>query len=372
MSRAVVLPAIASLVAAAAFFACSVDEEEPSADAPFEAPEEAETHEEPGPSGTDPDETTDPTPTADAGGGMGGDAAPDGGPPAEVFSARCELPAPADYAYKANQSYFGKNKYIEYVPGTYPVILSAPHGGDKAPAAIPIQPDVKPARDGGSLETTLLVQSNIKKKTGRAPHVIINHLTRNRLNANRTKDEASGGNPQAANAWEEFHVYIEAAKAWVTSACGRGHYIDMHTNGHAEGWNEMGFALTGAELDLSNKELDTPARRKKSTVRALVTPPSVSFIEVLRGPTSLGGLLDAAGVKAVPSPRYPGPKGGGFFSGGYNVRRHGSRDGGVIDGTQIENSYKYVNSGVKTREEYAAKLADAIIAFVRAHYGFTI
>nr|MBP9196721.1 hypothetical protein [Saprospiraceae bacterium] len=34
------------------------------------------------------------------------------------------------------QSYFGFNQYIEYIAGNLPVILSAPHGGDKVPSDI--------------------------------------------------------------------------------------------------------------------------------------------------------------------------------------------------------------------------------------------
>lgn len=283
----------------------------------------------------------------------------------------CAGPIPADYGYAIGESYFGRNEYIEYLPGDLPIVLTAPHGGDLEPEEIPPQEGVL-AKDSGSLETTLLVRQYLLEETGRAPHVIINHLTRHRLNANRDKDEAAFGNVHAEQAWDEFHDYIEDAKTWVTSACGRGHYFDLHTNGHAEAWNEMGFALSGAELDLPDEELDTPERREKSTLRSLTAPPEVSLVEVLRGPTSLGGVLDAAGVKAVPSPSHPGPAGGGYFTGGYNVRRHGSRDGGVIDGTQIESHFSYINAGEAAREDYSQKLTHAMIVFMESHYAFDL
>ena len=39
--------------------------------------------------------------------------------------------------YKAGQSYFGRNGYVEYIAGNTPVILSAPHGGALTPTTIP-------------------------------------------------------------------------------------------------------------------------------------------------------------------------------------------------------------------------------------------
>ncbi len=73
--------------------------------------------------------------------------------------------------------------------------------------------------------------------------MIINNLTRNRLNANLAQAEAAHGNTFAEQAWSEFHGYIEVAKTWVTQSCGKGHYFDFHTNGHADRWVEVAFAL---------------------------------------------------------------------------------------------------------------------------------
>jgi len=282
----------------------------------------------------------------------------------------CPGPAPSDFAYGVESSYFGRKDYIEYLPGNLPIIISAPHGGTLAPAEIPAQPGDE--QDGGSQEYARLLHAYLRDLTGRTPHLIINHLTRNRLEANSDQQGASYGNTQAAEAWEDYHAFTDAAKAWVTSACGRGHYFDLHTNGHDEGWVEMGLALNGSELNLSDAELDTQVRRERSTLRALASSDGIRFIEIIRGPTSLGGLLEAAGVKAVPSPTYPGPGEGGYYNGGYNVRRHGSSKGGVIDATQIESHFNYVNSGATKREAYTRKLAQAIHDYMTAHYGFDL
>ncbi|WP_141731382.1 N-formylglutamate amidohydrolase [Oligoflexus tunisiensis] len=286
-------------------------------------------------------------------------------------SERCIGPAPADWKYEANESYFGEKNYIEYIPGQLPIIISAPHGGTLAPDEIP--PQEGALRDGGSQDNARQVVEELFRLTGERPHLIVNHLTRNRLNANRTKtNELSYGNPAADRAWDEYHAFIEDAKAWVTSSCGRGHYFDFHTNGHADKWVELGIALDRSDLQLADDAFNTKALVSKSTLRHLAQNSALSLAEIVRGPRSLGGLLAAEGIKVVPSPAFPDPGKGGYFNGGYNVRRHGSTLGGVIDGTQIESHGVYINNGAEARRDYSIKLARSIKHFLEIHYGFRL
>ena len=101
--------------------------------------------------------------------------------------------------YTPGQSYFGRNNYIEYVAGNAPVIYSAPHGGTLAPSEIP---DRTASRCGGSATTTTdlntidLVRAMRARhfaRFGTYPHIIINHLARLKLDANRTAEEAACG-----------------------------------------------------------------------------------------------------------------------------------------------------------------------------------
>ncbi|MBI4509003.1 MAG: cellulose binding domain-containing protein [Deltaproteobacteria bacterium] len=285
-------------------------------------------------------------------------------------SSPCPGPVPDGYTFIAGQSDFGRNSYIEYLPGDLPIIISAPHGGYLAPDEIPAQPGA--VRDGGSQEYARLVYEYLVKRTGKRPHLVINHLTRNRLQANSNRDVSTAGNKYAGIAWDEYHAYLRAATSWVASACGKGHYFDLHTNGHAEGWVELGMAISSAQLNLADQALDVQSIRDNATIRSLASRGGASFVELVRGPTSLGGLLDAAGIKVVPSPTFAGPGDGGFFNGGFNVRQYGSRNGGVVDSTQIESHFSYVNAGRQAREAYADKLTTAIISFVETHYGFNL
>jgi hypothetical protein len=114
--------------------------------------------------------------------------------------------------YSNATSYFGRAKYIEYMAGDLPVILSAPHGGYLTPSEIP---DRTPANCGGSTyfyaggdymtkELALAMRQAFFNATGRWPHVIINHLARVKLDANRDELAAACSDPEAQIAWREY------------------------------------------------------------------------------------------------------------------------------------------------------------------------
>ena len=63
------------------------------------------------------------------------------------------------------------------------------------------------------------------------------------------------------------------------------------------------------------------------------------FKKLIRGKRSLGHFMNQEGLRAVPSPQEPGPMvrlTGTYFSGGFTVKKYGSRDEGVIDAIQME------------------------------------
>ncbi len=72
----------------------------------------------------------------------------------------------------------------------------------------------------------------------------------------------------------------------------------------------------------------------------------------------------------MPSLQYPNPAGGGYFNGGYNTKRHGSKNGGVIDGLQVETYYGYISN--TNRANYSRVLGDSIIAYINNFYNINL
>ncbi len=284
-------------------------------------------------------------------------------------------PAPVETQdeYQPGETYWGRNQYIEYIAGNLPIIISAPHGGYLTPAEIPDRTWGSASHDYHSQEYTRLVAQYIYTMTGRYPHVIINRLERIKLDANRGIVEAAQGNPYAEQAWHEFHDFIGDAKETVEehSPYRRGFYFDFHCNGHTAHWVEFGYGLTSSDLNRSDEALDCATYRNKSSIKALISMPGVYFPGVLRGQMSLGGLLmENYGFKSVPSPAHPDPDGGGYWSGGYNTIVHGSRNGGYIDGVQVETYYGFVVD--ESIDAYSYALAQTIVTFVEAQYGYSL
>jgi hypothetical protein len=267
-------------------------------------------------------------------------------------------------------SYFGRNNYIEYIAGDLPLVLSVPHGGSLMPAELPDREQAVAVADTWSIEYTLAVADIVYQLTGHHPHVVINHLQRVKLDANRDLAYGAQDSPAAQQAWHEFNDFIDLAEDSAVEQCGRGLFLDLHSNGQAGGWIQLGYGIPATDLVLSNEELDRPAHVAESSLRSLSTISGEGLSSLLRGPDSLGGLLEARGYRAVPSNIVPWPPGILYYDGGYNVFHHGSRNGGGVDGIQIETSIDYVRP--ENMHAYASVLGEAILSFMEMHYGFSL
>lgn len=274
--------------------------------------------------------------------------------------------------YEPGRTYTGRADYIEYTPGTLPIILSAGHGGDREPDEIPDRPSGTTVTDLNTMELTHAVEEALIARTGGRPHVIISRLDRAKLDPNREIGEAAQGNPYAELAWQEYHGYIDDAEQLVTVDHGAGLYLDMHGHGHEILRLELGYLLSGAALGLSDAELDSGGYADDSSIAALAAAVDVPFSALLRGATSFGALLSDRGVRAVPSDDEPAPGGDPYFSGGYSTRRHGSRDGGTVSGIQIEHHRVGLRDTQANREAYAAVLAEVLEAYLAEHYGLEL
>jgi hypothetical protein len=126
-------------------------------------------------------------------------------------------------------------------------------------------------------------------------------------------------------------------------------------------------------LTNANRVLNEPAYADRSTIRTLVRRTGVPFSELLRGTNSFGALLAARGYPAVPSPSMPSPGPGDFyFDGGYNVRRHGSLNGGPIDAVQMEVNYGGVRDTAINRAKFSRAAAQVFDTFFSDYYGLDL
>ena len=278
--------------------------------------------------------------------------------------------APTVEAYEAGTSYFGRNGYVEYIPGTLPLVLSAPHGGALAPPEIPDRTWGTVVTDSYTRETLLAVRDAFLGQTGQAPHVVISHLKRTKLDPNREIGEAAQESPFAENAWEEFHGFIEIATDRVAEDLGSGFYLDLHGHGHEIQRLELGYLLSASDLNQNDDGLDGTSFALKSSVAALAQASPLSFSALVRGETSFGAYLAEQGIRSVPSPGDPSPGSDSYFSGGYNTFRHGSRDGGTVSGLQIEMHRPGIRDTEGNRRAFGMGLARAVERFMLEHYGF--
>ncbi|XP_040298136.1 uncharacterized protein LOC121009228 [Bufo bufo] len=283
----------------------------------------------------------------------------------------------------AQEIIYGKNKYIEYQVGNMSLILTAPHGGSLTPSSIPtrdtgcwekatgncyythscpsgsvkdsVNCKVTTVKDLYTQEMALAVAKEICRLTsGFCPHIVINNLSRSKLDPNRDKDEAAFGVPDADQAWDEFMGFIRSAKSHMS----QGLLIDIHGQSHPEQWIELGYLISKANLDSGKFSASDTSIYALSKRR-----PDASFEELLRGRQSLGMFIEEQNVNyvCVPSPSNPGPNGGAYFSGGYITSTHGSKISGEVDAIQIELP-KWIRENVE-RPKFAAVLAKAILNF---------
>jgi hypothetical protein len=289
-----------------------------------------------------------------------------------IFYISCYFVHLNGQVYSPGKTYFGANQYTEYICGNLPVILSAPHGGELNPTNIPDRNciDCVIINDGFTQELVLDMYLLIKNKTGCYPHAVINRLHRRKLDGNREIIEAANGNTNAENAWYEFHNFTESAKKSVTESFGKGLYLDIHGHSHSKQRLELGYLLYTSELKKSDAILNSQEYIGYSSIKNLVGDnlSQLTHAELLRGKYSLGSLMADATYPSVPSLKDPFPMtADDYFSGGYNIARHGSYKSGTIDGIQIEiNSDVRFNESV--RHKFAEDLVDKIIDFLDLHY----
>jgi hypothetical protein len=262
-----------------------------------------------------------------------------------------------------------------------PLLVVAPHGGLLQPSALAARncavitatvpgSDCTTVNDGETQDLARRVVDSVLARTGRRPHLVVNLLHRNRMDGNRDRAEATGNNAALDRTWTWFHAFADSARARIGATAGRGLALDVHGHGRPLPRIEWGYLIGRSALNAADSVLALAATT--SSVRRLAQDgrASDSFVALVRGPNSLGGLMQGLGYAGVPSPGQAGPGTEDYFNGGFNTARLGSRDGGALDAIQLEAHGPGVRDTPENRGRFAGALARALDTYLRRHYGW--
>ena len=291
------------------------------------------------------------------------------------LSRRCFLSGLAGLSFAAataaaedapGRGQFGEKNYIEYLPGDLPLVISAPHGGREKPEEIPSRTQGVVDIDTNTQELARTIADEIHARTGHRPHLIICRLHRSKLDCNREVAEAAAGNPVAEKAWTEYHHFVGRALTAAIAQSGRAFYIDLHGQNHRDRRIELGYLHAPELLQAPDSALDAPGVAASGSLRRIAEKSKLSYSALVRGPRSLGALLETRGFACVPSPERPEPV-LPYFQGGYSVRRHVAADQPVA-GLQIECTLAGVRDTAENRAKFAAALVAALREYLAEHF----
>lgn len=270
---------------------------------------------------------------------------------------------------------FGKNNYIEYQHGNFPLIISVAHGGTTEPSSIPDRACNDPvyAVDAFTIETALEIKKSIYAKTGCYPHIIISHLKRNKLDPNRNELDGACGNQEAIVAWQEFHYFIAKARRTANQEYNYNtFFVDLHGHSNPIERVELGYLLYDDELQFSDNILNTEKYINYSSIKRLANGNfnNYTHTELLKGPDAFGTLLSHRNFPAVPSQSIPFPgTNSNYFSGGYITANHTSYNPDApINGLQMELNFNNIRNTATNRTKFAAAFADATIEYMKTHF----
>jgi len=267
-------------------------------------------------------------------------------------------------------SIFGQHQFIEYVPGELPLIISVPHGGHLVSEGIPNRTLGVTDSDANMQELARTIAAVIHAQTGRHIHLVICRLHRSKLDANREIIEAAQGQFIAEQAWNEYHDFIQQACAAAVKQYDVAFLIDLHGHGHKDPRVELGYLHTPLEMADCEEVLNTPTFANSGSLAWIAARYALSYTDLLRGPVSMGALLEERGFATTPSPRMAVPS-EPYFKGGYTIFRHcdASRH---VTGFQIEANRPRLRDTAMNRLAFAKALTGALDVFLPAQIGIRL
>ncbi|MFD1628928.1 hypothetical protein [Pseudopedobacter beijingensis] len=267
---------------------------------------------------------------------------------------------------KPKPTEFDKNKWIEYIPGNIPLVISVSHGGSLKIDSIPFNTCKGHNRhyDYGTIEIARAVQQAFEKKYQVRPYVVICHLSRQHLDMNREMEKATCGNPYMNEAWSSFHTYIDRALKEAVKLHKRAIYTDFHGHPHQKQKVELGYSLSKNTLIALQEGQAEKGIEEESSLRNFFTgnwKKGVTINDMLTGKNSFGSLLSNAGMATVPSMQDKAPlREDPYFAAAtvYNTPTYTSKRYPEVIGWQVEMS-------VDIRKNKHEEMAQAFVAAMK-------
>jgi N-formylglutamate amidohydrolase len=237
-------------------------------------------------------------------------------------------------------------KLLTTQSGTIPIILSAPHGGEKPIPNCPERLGVGVDKFVTVIDTRcdLLaskVAAALEKTMNGKPYLVTAQFLRKNVDVNRPAQDAYES-PIAKPYYDAYHQTLQQYRDAVQKEWGRGLLIDIH-----------GQAADSAAIYRGTNNGKTVRHMLDRFGRA-------GFV----GEQSVMGRLEKAGYKVIPSAESKEDE-DRRFGGGYIVATYGSKESGSIDAIQLETGGR-MRTG-KGMDEFATALAEAIAAYSKEY-----
>ncbi|WAC40490.1 hypothetical protein [Pedobacter sp. SL55] len=320
-------------------------------------------------------------------------------------------------SYKPGDTVFGFKQYVKLVVGDddAPLLLGVPHDG--IGVGDPVIPETgTTGRDINTLPLAIEIAANFKSATKKRAWIVINTIGRKRVDPNTFPNEVDKryASEDGKQTYLSYHSLLKAARERMGEIQKNGKgglFLDLHGQAHSYqtpqpyisvkgkelsskfiDQTELGYGISGYAISQSDEYLDQLA--DSSSIAAIVKAhPEVPFSQLIRGPYSFGGLLEAEKVVAVPGTNIKTlvadaalfgtdakgePKKRPYFNGGYCTRKYGTVVLGSTTGykdnissIQAETPGITVRNNEMVREIAAERFNRAIINFLNKWYGYS-
>ncbi|KAI8068206.1 hypothetical protein BC940DRAFT_332966 [Gongronella butleri] len=261
--------------------------------------------------------------------------------------------------------------YTTVIPGTLPLLLTVPHGGQLMPSSIPNRTEGQLIADAFTIDLAHLIADQIEAHYRARPAMLILNVARRKVDVNR--DIKEGTTSAAGQAvWHEYHKSLKGLVHKIKADHqGEGLVLDIHGQAHKEAMVELGYLVHKSQLADSgasdrslvmNSSLSRLAHRLASNSS---TSPRVASL--LRGNASFGAAMmhhTDEKVQTVPSPAHKAPAASAlYFDGGYTTATY-SR---AIDVIQIE-SPQVLRFDAENRRTLASAIVQAAVYMLDSYY----